>query len=42
MGRHTNGRLYNLIARATVIAVIAFSTMYLGITLLGLVGIDIG
>ncbi len=42
MGRHTNGRLYNLIAWLTVIVVIALSTIYLAITLLGLFGIPAG
>lgn len=42
MGRHTNGRLYNLIAWLTVVVVIALSTIYLAITLLGLFGISVG
>lgn len=42
MGRHVNGRVYNLVAWITVIAVVALSTIYLVITLLGFVGIGIG
>lgn len=42
MGRHGNGRLYNLLAWATVVFVVALSTIYLTITVLGLAGIDLG
>ena len=42
MGQYTNGRLYNLIAWLTVIVVIALSTIYLVITVLGLIGISVG
>ncbi len=38
MGAHTNSRLYNLIAWATVAFVVALSTTYLAITVLGLFG----
>lgn len=39
MGPHTNGRLYNLLAWATVAFVVALSSTYLLLTLLRLVGI---
>jgi NRAMP (natural resistance-associated macrophage protein)-like metal ion transporter len=42
LGPHVNGRLYNLIAWATVILVVGLSTIYLGITLLGRFGIELG
>jgi len=42
MGRHINGRIYNAIAWVTVAAVVLLSTVYLIITILGLVGVTIG
>lgn len=42
MGQHTNGRFYNLIAWLSVTVVIALSTIYLVITVLGLFGISVG
>jgi len=42
MGRHINGRIYNAIAWVTVAAVVLLSTVYLVITILGLVGVTIG
>ena len=42
MGAHTNSRLYNLIAWATVAFVVALSTTYLAITILGLFGVGVG
>jgi len=42
MGRHVNGRLYNLLAWTTIILVVGLSTIYLGITVLGRLGIIAG
>jgi Mn2+/Fe2+ NRAMP family transporter len=42
MGTHVHGRIYNAIAWVTVAAVVGLSTVYLVVTLLGLVGIGIG
>lgn len=42
MGRRTNGRVYNVIAWATVAAVVLLSFLYLVITVLGLVGVTVG
>lgn len=39
MGRHTNGRFYNLLSWATVGFVSLLSTLYLGVTVLGLLGL---
>ena len=41
MGHLTNGRLYNAVAWLTVACVLALSTAYLAITLLGLVGVRV-
>ncbi len=41
MGTHTNGRVYNLLAWATVAGVVTLSTIYLLITVLGLFGMEI-
>jgi len=37
MGKHVNGRIYNVLAWATVVAVATLSTVYLVITVLGMV-----
>ncbi|MCC7104695.1 MAG: Nramp family divalent metal transporter [Chloroflexi bacterium] len=42
MGPHVNGRLYNLVGWAIVSFVTLLSTIYLLITLLGLVGLEVG
>jgi Mn2+/Fe2+ NRAMP family transporter len=39
LGRHVNGRLYNVLAWGTVVFVGALSTLYLVISVLGLVGV---
>lgn len=41
MGQLTNGRLYNAVAWLTVTCVLALSTAYLAITLLGLIGVRV-
>jgi len=41
MGRHVNGRIYNVISWVTVAAVVLLSTVYLLITMLGFFGIGI-
>jgi Mn2+/Fe2+ NRAMP family transporter len=42
MGDRVNGPLYNLLAWATVAGVVLLSTLYLIITALGLLGVDLG
>jgi Mn2+/Fe2+ NRAMP family transporter len=42
MGRHVNSRPYNLAAWATVVLVVALSSVYLVITLLGRFGLAVG
>jgi len=42
MGAHTNSRAYNAIAWATVAFVVALSTLYLAITILGFFGLGPG
>ena len=42
MGEHTNGRLYNILAWTTVAFVVALSTTYLVITILGFFGLSPG
>ena len=42
MGRHRNGRLGNVIAWTAVGLVIALDVVLLGVTALGMVGINVG
>ena len=42
MGQHVNGRTYNFISWTTVAFVVTLSTIYLVITILGIVGVSIG
>ena len=42
MGEQVNGWFYNLVAWATVVGVVLLSTIYLAMTLLGLLGVTVG
>jgi Mn2+/Fe2+ NRAMP family transporter len=42
MGSFKNGPAFNVVAVATIVVVIALSTIYLGITLLGIFGVTVG